>query len=29
MQYEIAAIYRILLEPHNIVFHFESLQDLN
>lgn len=29
MQYEIAAIYRKLLEPYNIVFHLESLLDLN
>lgn len=29
MQYEIAVIYRKLLEPYNIVFHFESLLDLN
>lgn len=29
MQYEIAAIYRKLLGPYNIVFNFESLLDLN
>lgn len=28
MQYEIATIYGTLLEPYNIVFHFESLLDL-
>lgn len=28
-QYEVAASYRKLLEPYNIVFHFESLLDLN
>lgn len=29
MQYEVAAIYRTLLEPYNTVFHLESLLDLN
>jgi len=28
MQYEIAAIYRKLLEPYNVVFHFDSSLDL-